>query len=99
MTIRIKARALGYAVAVHGSTARDVDLLAVPWVEGATSPEELAKALAEVTGWEIRGDVAIRPHGRLAWMLHAPVIRWDDSWPAPYFTYFDLSVMPPKALE
>lgn len=31
------ARELGYALAVHGSLARDLDIIACPWTETATS--------------------------------------------------------------
>lgn len=40
--IRDAARRVGYAIAVHGSLARDIDLVAVPWVEGADDAETLA---------------------------------------------------------
>lgn len=45
-----KARALGYALAIHGTIVRDMDLIAVPWVETAATPEELYAALKEYLG-------------------------------------------------
>ena len=35
-TLKGVAHEHGYAVAVHGSQARDLDVIAVPWVEGAS---------------------------------------------------------------
>ena len=32
------ARSHGYALAVHGSLARDFDLIAVPWAESVSEP-------------------------------------------------------------
>ena len=44
-------REVGYALAVHGSLARDLDLIAVPWTDDAVSAERLILHLmAEVDG-------------------------------------------------
>jgi hypothetical protein len=45
------ARKSGYALAVHGSLGRDLDVVAVPWVEDAASPETLILALLAAVGW------------------------------------------------
>jgi hypothetical protein len=39
--IREVARSCGYAIAVHGSMQRDLDIVAVPWVKGHLKPETL----------------------------------------------------------
>lgn len=44
-TLRIKAKELGYALALHGSMVRDLDLVAVPWVDDAAQPEVLVESL------------------------------------------------------
>src|ERR1039457_6181828 len=44
---RATARKHGYAIAVHGSLKRDIDLIAVPWVEHASTPRQLADAIYE----------------------------------------------------
>lgn len=93
-------REVGYVVAVHGSMARDLDLVAVPWTEGAVSAELLVMhllaavdgrlrngaALKEDGEWERRhaSTPAVRPHGRLAWAIH---IGCEG-------LYLDVSVMP-----
>lgn len=56
----------GYALAVHGSLARDFDLIAVPWAETVSEPSAV---LAEITdGFAIRliGGLDKKPHGRQA---------------------------------
>jgi hypothetical protein len=101
--IREVARHHGYAVAVHGSLARDIDLIAVPWTEHAHSPDELVRsirgAVAGVLGSaHVHADRedgglkwADKPHGRRAiTIIHAGFV--GD---------IDLSVMPlvPKIEE
>ncbi len=39
------ARQHGYALAIHGSLQKDMDLIAVPWVEDAKPAEELVAAM------------------------------------------------------
>ncbi len=39
------ARGLGYALAIHGSIVSDLDLIAVPWTNEATSAEDLMVAI------------------------------------------------------
>ncbi len=46
--MRKKARELGYAIAVHGSLARDIDLLACPWTANAVDERTLAVVLQSV---------------------------------------------------
>lgn len=43
--IRHVAKELGYAIAVHGSLARDIDLVAVPWSAIASAPEVLVASV------------------------------------------------------
>lgn len=86
------ARRHGYALAVHGSMERDIDLVAVPWADDAQPAEvvvaEIMDAIARVNGgvaFVTPGvPVAKKPHGRRAW-----AIRMGG-------TYVDLSVMPRK---
>lgn len=86
---RIVARQHGYALAVHGSEQRDLDLIAAPWVDDAAAPEVLAKAIeVAVDGFVLQHRDPERtptpkPHGRLAWSIHL------GGGP-----YLDLSVMP-----
>ncbi len=81
------ARLLGYALAIHGSLSRDLDLIAVPWTEEAVESECLAEALRGAVGgfWAPHDFPATKPHGRRAWSIQM------GSGP-----YIDLSVMPRK---
>ena len=88
------ARKHGYALAVHGSLLRDVDIVAIPWVSRCKAPSTLIKALhntvlaisgANKPFVRINNNGEKKPHGRLAWSL--------------YFSnhgYLDISVMPMK---
>lgn len=77
--LRLAARGCGYALTVHGSLARDIDLVAVPWTEQAETPEllvdRLCGALAASTGRAInlaRAGWAQKPHGRIACTILLP---------------------------
>ena len=99
------ARAHGYALAPHGTMARDFDLIAVPWTEEATDARMLIDALAKhvgtMLGMMVHGDgsplaePSRRPHGRMAWAI--PLWVQDPSGS----TMLDVSVMPrvPAALD
>lgn len=43
--MRRAAKHVGYALTVHGSLNRDIDLVAVPWREGALDADRLISAL------------------------------------------------------
>lgn len=77
------ARELGYALAVHGSLARDLDIIACPWTPEAASPEALVEAMRERVGGVTDSKVLDRPHGRRCFVIHL------GGGP-----YIDLSVMP-----
>jgi hypothetical protein len=88
------AERYGYALCVHGSLRRDIDLVAVPWRDAAPSAESLIEALAKATH-AITGTARFREHdlqpelkpqGRKAWSIYLTPL--DD---APYL---DISVMP-----
>lgn len=92
--LRLAARGCGYALAVHGSMARDIDIVAVPWTEQADNPEflieRLCGALAGKVGRGVyrrkdhRPDWTEKPHGRWATTIMLPGMGPE----------IDLSVMP-----
>jgi hypothetical protein len=92
--LQAAARGLGYALALHGSMSRDLDLVAVPWVAEAAHPRVLAEAVRAAAGghWSAREDgdyhregcPGAKPHGRLCWSVHLGA-----------GAYLDLSVVPP----
>lgn len=89
------AKGSGYALAVHGSLARDLDVIAVPWTEDAIPAAELVDRVGEALAghwWikanEIQGNPTERPHGRLVW-----TIVLDGG------AFVDLGVMPRRPLQ
>jgi hypothetical protein len=88
--LRETARTAGYALAVHGSEARDLDLLAAPWKDDAVDAATLLRALAattrDCTGWGFLEEAEkweAKPHGRVA----ATILGTSD-------VHLDISVMP-----
>ena len=60
----------GYALAVHGSVQRDFDLIAVPWVEEASTPEVVIDSLRkEWSDLRVIADIARKPHGRIVYTI------------------------------
>ena len=89
------ARSKGYAIALHGSQIKDVDLVAVPWTDTAvkTPPHTLAALIA----YSLPGALELdkdgeagtdKPHGRIGFTIRPYVTFGADHW------YVDLSVMP-----
>lgn len=59
----------GYALAIHGSLGRDMDLICVPW---SPSPSEPQAVVDEIVGkYSIRqiGEPGDKNHGRTAWTI------------------------------
>ncbi len=85
--VRECARKFGYAIALHGSLARDVDLVAVPWVAEVKPADALVAAIMDTVhrcdfcNGEQPED---NPHGRRSWSI----------WMHEYSTYLDVSVTP-----
>lgn len=86
---RCLAWAEGYAIAMHGSFTRDLDLIAVPWAPHACEPEHLAKRIESAAGLKITAPPKNdKPHNRLVWTMTLP--EFGD----PRFV--DLSIIPPQ---
>lgn len=64
------AREHGYALAVHGSLARDFDLIAIPWVPDPSTPAAVINAIKSVFAVrEVGGPPSDKPHGRTVYTL------------------------------
>ena len=75
----------GYALAVHGSVSRDLDLICVPWLENVSTPEEVIEDLVKKFYLErVPGDPELKVHGRLVYVL---TLGFGDC-------FIDLSFMP-----
>ena len=60
----------GYALAAHGSLARDLDLIAIPWVVITSSPGDVIDAICEEFAVRrVEGDPKSHPHGRVVYTL------------------------------
>jgi hypothetical protein len=95
-TLRDIAREHGYALGVHGSMQRDLDLIACPWIEEASKPQVLVGALmSAVKGqftWYNKSfeDPTVRPHGRISYAFYFD----EKSHENENGPYIDISVMP-----
>jgi hypothetical protein len=86
--LRLAAKGCGYALTVHGSLQRDIDLVAVPWVDNAQDPELLVSRLCGVIAGALgrahpMKEWTDKPHGRKA----VTIITTGEA-------EFDLSIMP-----
>lgn len=63
------ARTYGYALAIHGSMARDFDLIAVPWSQDCGSPEQVVQAIVNTWAMKECGEPTLKEHGRVAYSL------------------------------
>jgi len=84
------ANKCGYALGLHGSMSRDLDLIAVPWTEDAVSADQVISKLVDAAGGFISKDLLTvnpesRPHGRMAYSIQLG-----------RGLYIDVSVMPRK---
>lgn len=62
-------RSHGYALAVHGSLQRDLDLIAVPWIESPSPPDVVMAEVADRMAVRIIGEPTWKVHGRMAWTV------------------------------
>ena len=62
----------GYALALHGSMARDLDVIAVAWTEDAAPAEELLAAFVEELDSRWVSEPEQKPRGRRAWTMTIP---------------------------
>jgi hypothetical protein len=65
----------GYALAVHGSLARDFDLIAVPWAETVAPAETVLAEVTTIFAVKVVGEVEQKNHGRIAYTLR---IGWGE---------------------
>lgn len=91
--MRRAAKEAGYAITVHGSLNRDIDLVAIPWAEhGVWTMDALVDsivgAMRGVVGRAhcLSKEWTVKPHGRRAKTLLA--------WCGESGAQIDLSVMP-----
>ena len=64
----------GWAIALHGSMASDMDMMAMPWTEDAVCKEDFVQAMSNCIGKTIWSDHHFKadkskPHGRISYTL------------------------------
>lgn len=59
----------GYALAVHGSVARDFDVIAIPRTADARDPEDVVAEITATFGVTRAGPYEVREHGRILYGL------------------------------
>jgi len=82
------ARSHGYAMAVHGSVARDLDLICIPWTDSASGPQAVVDEITTKFAFkETDKPPRLREHGRIVYTLS---ISFGDC-------FIDMSFMPRAA--
>ncbi len=92
--IRAAAKNCGYAIGVHGSLRRDLDLIAAPWIETHADPDTLARAIHKAACGltQVSYQWSNKPCGRIA--VSFPICWTADSmgYDTPNLGCIDLSV-------
>lgn len=86
--LRNAAMDCGWALGLHGSLAKDMDIMAMPWTDNAKPVEEMILALSDCfTGNPFKELHTVphynKPHGRIVYTMSI----WADF-------YLDISIMP-----
>lgn len=63
------ARDNGYALAVHGTLGRDMDLICVPWISKPSAPQDVVEAITQTFALRQVGEPETKNHGRLVWTI------------------------------
>lgn len=84
--LRRAAMSKGWALALHGSLSSDMDIMAMPWVDGASDDHEMIEALKKcfTDADRMRLIVSDAPNGRRVFTI--PI--WSDF-------YLDINVIRP----
>ena len=95
------AKSMGYNLLVHGSMNRDMDLIAVPWIDNPHPEKELIKAfdmylrgVCYDDGCEERGYMySVLPGGRKSYVINLNRGgNWNNYTDEQY--YLDISITP-----
>lgn len=92
--LTLAARGCGYALAVHGSLARDIDIIAIPWTERADDADFLLQRLCGSLAGKVGRAISEhawtdKAHGRRAKTIILPGMCPE----------IDFSVMPLAVVE
>ena len=59
----------GYALSVHGSLARDFDMIAIPWADDVSSHSDVLDEIQSTFAIKEVGEREVRAHGRIVHTL------------------------------
>lgn len=59
----------GYALAIHGSLAKDFDLICVPWIDHPSNPQDVVNEITTTFAFKQVGEPSIRAHNRLVYTI------------------------------
>lgn len=61
----------GYALAAHGTLARDFDLTCIPWVKNPSEPKDVVAEITSNFSLKLSGEPSptIKEHGRICYTL------------------------------
>lgn len=61
----------GYALAAHGSLARDFDLICIPWVANPSEPKIVVDEITSIFSLKLSNEInpTIKEHGRICYTL------------------------------
>lgn len=62
-------RAHGYALAVHGTLQRDMDLTCIPWAESPSDPASVVQSITSEYAVRVVGEPDTTWHGRERWTI------------------------------
>jgi hypothetical protein len=78
------SRKHGYAMAVHGSLQRDMDLICIPWIDQPSEPQMVVDEIVRTFAIKTVGEPDTTHHGRERWTVS---IAFGEC-------FIDLSFMP-----
>ena len=85
----------GYNLVLHGSLNRDMDLIAIPWIEKVSHPDYLIGEMNVYLGGDVMNQTKKNrycfPHGRMSYVIN--LNRGDFGKEDPQY-YIDISVIP-----
>lgn len=103
--LKIIADKYGYNLVLHGSLARDMDLIAIPWSKDLGNVEQMINEFSEAIGGDIMRQTEESrkcfPHGRESWVININRAHIEEH--HPWFKkgrqedlqyYLDISVIP-----
>ena len=63
------ARKHGYAMAIHGTMARDFDLICIPWIDNPSIPQAVIDEITVNYSTTNITNMQLKPHGRVAYSV------------------------------